>query len=213
MDQVEQTAETHRRAHGPHRLNALADGIFAIAMTLLALEIRIPEVEDRAAFLDALPSVLVGLGVFAAAFFITGGYWLGHHRVMATVHTVDTGALRKSMAALAGVAALPVAMNLIFGAGEFPETIAITAGLLAITSVLSSWFYAHVLRPEFSDIDAAGRRLLVVQPLVNAVVYGLTILIAFGLSAVGLAAAWSAMFWFVLRFNRPVSAWVVRRLR
>lgn len=199
MDQVERTAETHRRGHGPHRLNALAGGIVAIAMTLLALEIRIPDVEDRAAFLDVLPSVLVGLGVFTAAFFITGGYWLGHHRVMAMVHTVDMGALRKS---LAGVAALPVAMNLIFGAGQFPETIAVTAGLLALTSVLSSWFYAHVLRPEFSDVDAASRRMFIVQPPVNV-----------GLSAARLTAAWAALFWFVPRFNRPMSAWVVRRLR
>ena len=61
------------------RIVFFSDAVFAIAITLLALEIRLPEVEP-----DALPHAILALvpeiAVYALSFLIVGLYWVGHHR-------------------------------------------------------------------------------------------------------------------------------------
>jgi hypothetical protein len=56
------------RLHSPNRLNTLADGIFAIAMTLFALDVRVPDslADTRAAFDREFPHLLSHFGIFAA---------------------------------------------------------------------------------------------------------------------------------------------------
>ncbi len=220
-DTVDQddTARTERvgerRLHRPHRLNALADGVFAIAMTLLALEIRVPEgIETEQDFVaNALGPLLGSLAVFVAAFFIAGQYWLGHHRVMAHVHTVDQRALALSIFALVGVASLPVATSLITGYSRFPAAVAVAGGLLAATSVLSVRLYAHVLRPEFADVEPLTRSRYLVAPVVNAVVYLVSIGVAFLLPLAGVNSAWATLLWLLLPLNRPVTHRIVEHLR
>ena len=195
-----------RRLHSPHRLNALADGVFAIAMTLLALEIKIPEdVHTVEEFTPALGPLLGSLAVFAAAFFITAQYWLGHHRVMSYVHTVDGKAAGLTISALFGVAALPIAASLITNLAGVPAAVAIAAAILVVTSLLSDRLYAHVLQPEFADIDPLTRRRTLIAPLVNAVVYVLSVAVAFVLPLLGLSSAWATLLWLLLPLNRLVT--------
>jgi uncharacterized membrane protein len=78
------------RLHSPARLITLSDGVFAIAMTLLALEIEVPDdLADEAEFGREMGGFLSSLGVFVVAFLIIGQYWIGHHRALSYVHTVD----------------------------------------------------------------------------------------------------------------------------
>lgn len=61
-----------------NRLEALADGVFAIAMTLLVLELVVPDVptaELAARLLELWPIVLV----YMISFVVLGVYWMGHH--------------------------------------------------------------------------------------------------------------------------------------
>ena len=60
-----------------HRIEALADGVFAIVMTLLVFDLRVPEVPAA-----ELPSALIGLWPkflgYAVSFVLLGIYWIGH---------------------------------------------------------------------------------------------------------------------------------------
>lgn len=202
---------TDGRRHKPHRVTALADGVFAIAMTLLALEIRVPEgIENEAGFQDALPGLLTAIAVFAAAFFITAQYWLGHHRVMSYVHTVDDRTLGLTIMTLFGVAALPVAANLITNWSRYPEAVAVAGALLALTSLLSVRLYAHVLTPGLADIEPAARRQILFSPFYNAVIYLVSIPLAYGLHALGANSALALLLWMLLPFNRALTGWLVR---
>lgn len=75
---------------GPERLNALCDGVVAIALTVLALEIRFPEGSReplRETLVEILPSVLS----FLLSFAVISGFWLAHHRLTRRVRRTSRG--------------------------------------------------------------------------------------------------------------------------
>ncbi len=164
----------------PHRLNALADGVFAIAMTLLALEVRFPAgIGSRSAFRAALPGFFLQLGVFALGFFVIGQYWQRHHRVMHLVEWVDRRDVRRTILALAGVAATPVAVDLITHDAQFPEAVAIAAGMLALTSLLFLFLEAALLRPGLAVIEPRPRRVTLIRGIYSVVVFGSAVPLAY----------------------------------
>jgi uncharacterized membrane protein len=75
---------------GPERLHALCDGVVAIALTVLALEIRLPEGSReplRETLVEILPSVLS----FLLSFAVISGFWLAHHRLTRRVRRSSRG--------------------------------------------------------------------------------------------------------------------------
>jgi uncharacterized membrane protein len=216
-DEAEHPAlESHgpieHRLHPPTRLLALSDGIFAIAMTLLALEIHVPDdLADDAAFNAEMPAFLSSLGVFVAAFLITGQYWLGHHRTLSYVHTVDRRLLVESIYPLLGVAAIPAAARLIVEDSDHWLAIVAAALVLAATSLLSVRFYRHALRPEFAEIPPADRRRALFTPAFGAVVYLVTAALAAVLHAAGLPPEIAFWAWFLLPLSQRAGRWVAKR--
>jgi len=75
-------------AEGTGRVEAFSDGVFAIAITLLILEIRVPHagVQDGlwAGLLALWPSYIA----FVLSFFVIVVMWVNHHELMRLVHTV-----------------------------------------------------------------------------------------------------------------------------
>jgi uncharacterized membrane protein len=73
------------RGHLPkHRLEALTDGVFAIAITLLVLELRLPGPEAVAAaggLNGALLHLLPRFVAWVVSFFVLAIFWAGHHRI------------------------------------------------------------------------------------------------------------------------------------
>jgi uncharacterized membrane protein len=201
-----------RRLHSPARLITLSDGVFAIAMTLLALEIRVPEdVADDAEFTRDMGAFSSSLGVFVVAFLIIGQYWLAHHRALSYVHTVDRRALLDSIYPLLGVAALPAATRLIVGDSGHWLAIVAASGILAVSSLMAVRFYARVLRPGFADIEPVERRRILLATGFGAVIYLLTIALATGLHAAGLPAQIAFVVWWLLLANQPISRWLAGR--
>jgi uncharacterized membrane protein len=61
-----------------HRLVGLSDGVFAVAMTLLVLEVVVPAGLGRDELLHTLQEELVKILVYGMSFIILGVYWIGH---------------------------------------------------------------------------------------------------------------------------------------
>jgi len=77
---------------GKGRIEALTDGIFAVAMTLLVLDLRLPEplaAVDDAGLRAALLALLPKLESYVISFLVLCVFWLGHHRLMHQVRGVD----------------------------------------------------------------------------------------------------------------------------
>ena len=91
------------------RLTFFSDAVFAIAMTLLVIEVRLPELHaatNRAlaqALLDLLPNYIG----FIISFLVIGRFWTGHHRLMGMIDTADPALVRANLLLLMAIAFMP----------------------------------------------------------------------------------------------------------
>ena len=67
----------------------LSDGVFAIAATLLVLELKIPESADHLPIAAALLHVIPSLLAYALSFFVIALFWSAYHRAMSLISEVD----------------------------------------------------------------------------------------------------------------------------
>jgi uncharacterized membrane protein len=96
----------HRQRWETGRVEAFSDGVFAIAITLLVLDIQMPEraFEDLwAGFADQWPSYLA----YVTSFLAIGAVWLQHHGLFSCLRLVDSHVMRLNLALLLVVSFLP----------------------------------------------------------------------------------------------------------
>ena len=74
----------------PQRLIALADGVFAIVMTLLVFELSVPLATDSEGLTKELAEMWPEFSVYVLSFMVLGVFWLVHHLVFDTVERYDT---------------------------------------------------------------------------------------------------------------------------
>src|SRR5579862_2774964 len=119
---------------GKNRIEALADGIFAIAMTLLVLDFRVPALPNDAS--DALVGQAVlhlwpKMVSYAIAFLSLGVFWVGHHNMYHGVRRADRTLLWLNIFFFMLVSFVPFSTDLM---SSFPKTV---AGLLVFGINLS----------------------------------------------------------------------------
>jgi uncharacterized membrane protein len=102
--------ETPEMAYSIGRLLSFSDGVFAIAVTLLVLDIPVPALSEAASSADlghALLKLYPRLLAFAISFFVAGLYWIRHHQLFRSVIRADVGLLWINLALLFLVCAVP----------------------------------------------------------------------------------------------------------
>ncbi len=106
----EPTTHRMRNRRGPERLEAFSDGVFAIAITLLVLEIRVPEGEvlaDPGHLLAALGDLWPSYLGYAISFITVGIIWANHHNLIRLVASVDHGLMLANLGLLLVVGFVP----------------------------------------------------------------------------------------------------------
>jgi uncharacterized membrane protein len=185
-----------------NRLEALADGVFAIAMTLLVLELSIPVIEDvslnaklGAALFDLLPKILV----YLLSFVVLGIMWANHHFMFHCITRSNGKLIWINIIFLMFVALIPFSASLL---GEYSNTqLAVTIyginGLLCIAMCLVTWIYisgGHNLADVAIDAVIVIRRKIMymvgcsffiigigisyVSPVTSLCIYGLAALLS-----------------------------------
>lgn len=87
------------------RLEAFSDGVFAIAITLLVLEIGVPDGDGSLA--HRLSSQWLVYATFVVSFAVIGIMWINHHEMFRTIRTVDHGLNIANLGLLLTVSFLP----------------------------------------------------------------------------------------------------------
>lgn len=134
------------------RLELFADAVFAIAATLLIIDVSVDAHGDElgSALIDAWPQYVA----YAVSFLLIGTWWVTHHSCMLVIGRADRPFIFANIALLACVAFLPFPTRLVgehfrddgVGAAAITYGLTVTAGAICFTSL---WFYA-----------AIGRRLI-----------------------------------------------------
>jgi uncharacterized membrane protein len=170
----------------PERLKTLADGVFAIVMTLLVLELSVPVITGKSGnaelthkLLEMWPEFLI----YALSFFILGVFWLIHHSIYSAVTHYDTTLVWLNIIFLMFVSLIPFSTALA-GKNGFNTMTSVVYGvnmLLLFNLGWSSWaFITGKRRLVEKDIDPA----LVKGGSLMGLVYSLIMLPAIGISFV-----------------------------
>jgi uncharacterized membrane protein len=135
-----------RARHNFERLIMLSDGVFAIAMTLLALDVRVPAGSEAhlASLWVALKPVL---SAYALSFLVISAYWLLHRRSMAVILRVDAIAAVLNLLVLGLVSLLPAGTRLASSGQAMSPGLGLYAGLvIAIGAAMACfWGYAALI--------------------------------------------------------------------
>jgi uncharacterized membrane protein len=97
----------------PSRVNALTDGVVAIVMTIMVLELKLPAEPTFAAVLAVLPL----LAAYLLAFIYVAIYWNNHHHMMQSAHRVTGAVLWANHALLFCLTLFPLMIRWIDEAG------------------------------------------------------------------------------------------------
>jgi uncharacterized membrane protein len=130
-----------------YRLEALSDGVFSILMTLLIIELRVPEITsklDRLELFNALLNQDSKFLAFLLSFIVITMMWVSHHTFLAkfTKH-VNRRAVILNAFLLAAVSLVPFSANLI-GTYTYNQTAIIWYGLnIILVGIMSNilWYY------------------------------------------------------------------------
>jgi uncharacterized membrane protein len=128
---------------GLDRLAFFSDAVMAIAITLLVIDLRVPEMARSAAASGLGPALLKlwpGFLGYLLSFFFIGNYWLSHHRFFRPVVRYDDRLALLNTAFLFFIALLPFSTRLI---GLYPGTR--TAVLVYSLNVLPLGFITYAL--------------------------------------------------------------------
>jgi uncharacterized membrane protein len=120
------------------RLLTLADGIFAIAMTLLTLDLRVPDITHATnhQLLEALGHQSASYLSFALSFYVVGSYWIRHRQLMRAVVTIHPVLIRDTLLLLFVVAAMPFFTGLLGRYGSQPIALALYGAANALALLI-----------------------------------------------------------------------------
>ncbi|MFN8495096.1 MAG: TMEM175 family protein [Caldilineaceae bacterium] len=170
---AEQKAET---VPGTLRLEAFSDGVLAIIVTLLVLDLKAPQFHDfstRAVLRDLVP-VLPPFVSFAFSFFSVAIFWVNHHHFFATVKRTDWRLLWYNNLLLFWLAVVPFTTSLIGAHPTVPAVVAIYALNMCLASSSFSLmrdyvFFRSRLLPD--DIEQHKQRQEFKRSLVGPIAY------------------------------------------
>jgi uncharacterized membrane protein len=165
------------------RLETLVDGIFAVAMTLLVLDIRLPEglhLESNSDLLSHFSSVGQSFTVYVFSFVVLAMFWIAHNYQFHLLDRVDRLLLWINLGFLLMTTMVPFTTNLVASHAHLSLAVSVYAlniALLGIALLMHvSWLMRHPSLGSSGLTPALGRRiqhrlaLLCVVPLLAAAI-------------------------------------------
>ncbi|MEU9669181.1 TMEM175 family protein [Streptomyces bobili] len=145
------------------RLFALTDGVAAIALTLLVLEIKLPSGLQGAALDHALDETWAEVGALTLSAVVIALFWRVHHTSMRGAVQVDTGLFWLNVAFLALLSLLPFPTSALQDYADRPLGPALYGGAVGVTALV---LYAIAVRVRLRAGERPGTVALPAQALV-----------------------------------------------
>ncbi|WP_347156933.1 TMEM175 family protein [Pontibacter chitinilyticus] len=139
------------------RLVFFSDAVFAIAITLLIIEIKVPELEGvlptEQHFVEALASLFPKFLGFVLSFFIIGLYWFIHHRMFGYVINYNRGLIMLNLLFLFSIVLMPFS-TAVYSDYSSPEYIGLISPYvvyvfnICLTGVLNYLLWSYIGNPK-----------------------------------------------------------------
>ena len=191
------------------RVLLFSDAVFAIAITLLTLELEVRPGLHGSAFPRELLDLLPSLGAYALSYLILGQLWLIHHRIFSVIARIDYAVLVRNLAFLGLIAVMPFPVRLLSDYHDRPLAVAVYALVFVVAMLLQGLLWRDVTQPE--------RRHLLREPVPEEVRQGFTrtiggMLLVFGavVPMAMFAPRFAAVIWLVMLLVQLVVARVNR---
>jgi uncharacterized membrane protein len=130
------------------RLEALTDGIFAVTMTLLVLELKFPEPAAGQTLFEALAGLVDRLDNYVISFVVLAVFWLGHLRLFRRCGDPDAGFVAVNLAFLLFTTLVPPLTKLVGENPHLPRAAVLYGGNLVLVLVCEAilwWRVCHGL--------------------------------------------------------------------
>jgi uncharacterized membrane protein len=195
-----------------HRIEALVDGIFAVAMTLLVIELKLPEHANAlssAELLGVLQDLSLTFVSWLLSFLVLALFWTANHRLFSYVRHVDTPLLWYTIVLLAGASLLPFA-SAVNSRYLSQLAQAVYAGVMCLMSVGSLLVATRIYRhPELCahPMDKASYVAACTRTCIMIVIAIATVIVAGQVVGIANSA------FLLLFFARPIGNLLARRLR
>jgi uncharacterized membrane protein len=170
-----------RKTYAPERLVAFTDAVMAVAITLLVLDLKLPQGVTDADLPSALAASSHSLWCYVLSFLVIGLLWMAHHNQFAFIARVDAALLWLNLLFLLTIGLIPFVTSVMSDHGSALPTM-LYAGVLMTTDLTLAAIWAYARRdPELmgADVPAAERREGLVTPLLVALVFAGSIPIAY----------------------------------
>ena len=188
MDQ-ERELRRYDRLRDPTRVLALSDGVFAIVLTLLVLEVQVPDLGGGQTLGEALAEVRPSFIGFLISFVVTAIAWTGHRDLFALIKRMDRNLVWLNILYLFPLSLLPFGAALISRHQLEPVALRMYGLVVALITLtrLGVWLYA-TSRPHllFEPISRRTRTVGVLIVAIPATFYVLAILISAAAPALSL---------------------------
>jgi uncharacterized membrane protein len=128
------------------RLVFFSDGVFAIAITLLVLEIRLPNVEDiksDTALQEVLWSILPHFLAFVFSFLMIGQYWILHTRMFNYIKRADRRLIINNLYFLLFICFVPFPTLVLSEHGDLQTATIFYALSLSVSRLIATWMWLH----------------------------------------------------------------------
>lgn len=137
---------------GIDRLLALTDGVVAIAITLLVLQLQVPVTSSAEQIKDSPSALWHALQIdgpelisYLVAFLIIAQFWLVHHRVLRNMRGHHEGLAWRNFGFLLALTLLPFTSDLLGRYGHNPVAITLFGLNLAALSVTTQWIFRYAI--------------------------------------------------------------------
>lgn len=133
-----------------NRLEAFSDGVFAIAITLLILNVKVPDAHNISnsqlnhILIAAAPKLLS----FAFSFLVIGVFWVAHHRIFSFAKVVNTPLVWLNIVYLMFIALIPFPASILADNFFLPSTILLYTGTLFVIAMMHFLLLEYIIQNE-----------------------------------------------------------------
>ena len=205
-DEERPDVDSQEQVYGLGRLLALSDGVFAFAMTLLVVQLLVPQLgpgqvgELGTKLLDQVPSYIS----YLISFVVISIYWFSHHRLFRYIRRWDVWLIALNLGALLFVAVMPFPTAIMGRYGDQTVAVVIYATILGSTGLCIWLIWWHGIRRHLftQSLEQDAARQFRWRAFLTPAVFFLSIPVAFWQPRVA-QASWGLIWLGIYVLGRP----------